>query len=320
MRELLILIENVRDMFLSFGNNTEAAAGFLHMFTVPLNAVVNLMKFLGPRFIQIILLYKLFNKVLPISAVNMFKMVTARLNDVKAQRMQLQELYKSMDGRKKEAKALKGYIEDQESMTKAVMKQVAVQVMLQASMFLIVYLVQKWGKNSKAAAFGIGALVGMVTALAVALTMANAAKASFWDPSTWVPGVGGYKALGYTLAAGAAVGGAIGLISQTAMKPPDVEMNYDQSMPPEFATGGRVMFPRTRSYATGGRARQPGHFPVMVEAGETIISKTQNMANGGASGVTIQIHGDVYDGDNFAHKVGQALPNALRSAQDRGRF
>ena len=44
------------------------------------------------------------------------------------------------------------------------------------------------------------------------------------------------------------------------------------------------------------------------------------MANGGVGGVTLQIHGDVYDGENFADKVGQALPNALRNAQDRGTF
>ena len=81
------------------------------------------------------------------------------------------------------------------------------------------------------------------------------------------------------------------------------------------------MYPRT-SYATGGSTGGTGgtHFPVMVESGETIISKTQNMARstGGASGITIQIHGDVYDGDNFAQKVGQALPHALRSVNDMG--
>ena len=39
---------------------------------------------------------------------------------------------------------------------------------------------------------------------------------------------------------------------------------------------------------------------------------------GGASGVTIQIHGDVYDGDNFATKIGEALPRALRNVNDVG--
>ena len=56
----------------------------------------------------------------------------------------------------------------------------------------------------------------------------------------------------------------------------------------------------------------------MVEGGETIIPKTQNMLNGGADGITINISGDVYDGDNFAKKIGQALPNALRGVTDIG--
>jgi hypothetical protein len=60
---------------------------------------------------------------------------------------------------------------------------------------------------------------------------------------------------------------------------------------------------------------------VMVEPGETIVSKTQNMAGGnaalgGGSGITIAVHGDVYDGDNFAEKISQALPKALNNASD----
>ena len=37
MQELLVLIENVRDMFLQFGKEADGAAGLLHMFTLPLN-------------------------------------------------------------------------------------------------------------------------------------------------------------------------------------------------------------------------------------------------------------------------------------------
>ena len=150
--------------------------------------------------------------------------------------------------------------------------------------------------------------------------MSVVAGTKFLDPKTWIPGVGGGLALAGILAAGAAVGIGISLAAQQAFKPPNIpEQNFaGLDGAPEFATGGRVMYPRT-SYATGGRVAGGTHFPVMVEAGETIIPKTQNMLNGGgASGVTIQIHGDVYDGDNFAQKVGQALPRALRGVNDMG--
>ena len=56
----------------------------------------------------------------------------------------------------------------------------------------------------------------------------------------------------------------------------------------------------------------------MVEPGESVISKTMNMAQGNSSGITINIGGDVYDGDNFAEKISQALPNALRNVDDGG--
>jgi len=34
--------------------------------------------------------------------------------------------------------------------------------------------------------------------------------------------------------------------------------------------------------------------------------------------ISINIQGDVYDGENFSEKVGLALPNALRNANDMG--
>ena len=77
---------------------------------------------------------------------------------------------------------------------------------------------------------------------------------------------------------------------------------------------------RVRTYDTGGR---PNHQMVMVEPGETIVSKTQNMAGGnaafeGGGGVTIAVHGDIYDSEKFASKIAQVLPNALRNVSDSG--
>ena len=84
----------------------------------------------------------------------------------------------------------------------------------------------------------------------------------------------------------------------------------------QFALGGRVMMKR---YANGGRTRGGGsHFPVMVEAGETIIPKTQNMLSGN-QGITINM-GDVYanDASDFADKLADELPIALQRVSDRG--
>jgi len=68
-------------------------------------------------------------------------------------------------------------------------------------------------------------------------------------------------------------------------------------------------------YDTGGLGGR--HVPVMVEPGETITSKTQNMLGNGR-GITINIHGDVYDSDNFVEKVAEVLPRSLRRNNDIG--
>ena len=72
-----------------------------------------------------------------------------------------------------------------------------------------------------------------------------------------------------------------------------------------------------RMYDMGGIAGR--HFPVMVEPGETIIPKTQNMLSGG-SGITLNIQGDIVtnDADDFAERIAQALPEALRMQNDIG--
>ena len=78
-------------------------------------------------------------------------------------------------------------------------------------------------------------------------------------------------------------------------------------------SGGRIMDGRYADYGmTASR-----HQLVYVEPGETIIPKTQNMLGGGGINVNI---GEVYaqDGTDFAEKLADALPYALRQVSDRG--
>ena len=69
-------------------------------------------------------------------------------------------------------------------------------------------------------------------------------------------------------------------------------------------------------YDTGGLGGR--HFPIMVEPGESIVSKTQNMLGG--SGITLNIAGDIVtnDADDFAERIAVALPEALRRQSDMG--
>ena len=79
-------------------------------------------------------------------------------------------------------------------------------------------------------------------------------------------------------------------------------------------TGGRFM--SRRMYDMGGYTQE--HGLAVLQAGETVIPKTQNMLNGGGAGITLNIHGDVYDSDNFAEKISEVLPIALRKTSDIG--
>jgi len=110
--------------------------------------------------------------------------------------------------------------------------------------------------------------------------------------------VGVGKATAAALVGAAATIKTVGLL-ESAMIPPKT---YDM--------GGRI-------YDTGG-ALGGRHFPVMVEPGETITSKTQNMLGGG--GITLNIAGDIVtsDADDFAERIAIALPEALRKQNDIG--
>ena len=87
----------------------------------------------------------------------------------------------------------------------------------------------------------------------------------------------------------------------------------------DMAVADTGMFVGRKSYDTGG-AVGPRHQLVYVEPGEQIISKTQGMAGMGG-GITVNV-GDVYaqDGTDFAQKLAEELPRALRVSSYAGGF
>ena len=109
--------------------------------------------------------------------------------------------------------------------------------------------------------------------------------------------------------AGAVAGGMFFSKLGEAMNPSYSAMSYRPVEPGTYDLGGRI-------YDNGGRIGSR-HFPVMVEPGETIIPKTQNMLG---SGITLNIQGDIVtnDADDFAERIANVLPNALRKINDTG--
>jgi hypothetical protein len=109
------------------------------------------------------------------------------------------------------------------------------------------------------------------------------------------------------IAVAAVAGGAAMLVTASAMQaavnPPELNI-------PVSDLGMRM-------YDMGGIAGR--HFPVLVEPGETIVPKTQNML-GGSGGITLNIEGDIVtnDADDFAERIAEVLPEALRMTNDIG--
>jgi hypothetical protein len=102
---------------------------------------------------------------------------------------------------------------------------------------------------------------------------------------------------------------------QQMMKPTNIPApSFDNSGIETMDTGGRFM--KRRSYDMGGYTQD--HGLAVLQRGETVISKTQNMLGGASGGITLNIHGDVYDSDNFAQKISEVLPIAMRKTNDIG--
>ena len=58
----------------------------------------------------------------------------------------------------------------------------------------------------------------------------------------------------------------------------------------------------------------------MVSASSGLMAAPAATGDAGRGGVNINIEGDVYDSENFASKVSEVLPEALRDADDLGMY
>ena len=175
-------------------------------------------------------------------------------------------------------------------------------------MMISMFATQRIAKDSWVLAGIIGGLAGAYMAYAIALQMVAAGQLEVAVGGTLM-GTHGTRILGWGIAAGA----GFNIMMQQMMKP-DMGDMPELTEPVTMDTGGRFM--SRKMYDLGGYTQE--HGLAVLQAGETVIPKTQNMLGGNDSGITINISGDVYDGDNFANKVGKALPYALRNQQDIG--
>ena len=176
----------------------------------------------------------------------------------------------------------------------------------------VAMLTQKFANDSPRLAALIGALGGAFVGLSIALQMTAAATKEML-----AGGMYGGAFYAKSILAGAAAGAAYNVAMQQMMKPPDASA-FGGKSDIDFTTmdtGGTFM--QKRMYDMGGYTQD--HGLAVLQKGETVIPKTQNMLSGATgSGITLNIHGDVYDSDNFAQKISEVLPTAIRKTNDIG--
>ena len=312
-----------------FAGEGHAMTGMLRAFTLPLKILANAIKIMGPGFIEAVIGFKMLNKLMPINSMHLAANIRAMMIKNKTQAASVAITKAEVMGSNglvkvhkvdtqwryignnqvvtgNAAKELK-IILDKKAAASNAMVTVSYRAMLiaqlasQAAMFGAMLLTQKYAKANKGLAAIIGAVAGAIMGVAIAI------QTNMISLQTFGWGFAGAAAVG------AAAGVAFNVGMQQMMAPPDMTgAEYDT-----FDTGGRFMPRRPKMYDMGGPT--PEHGLAVLQKGETVIPKTQNMLGGGADGgITLYIQGDVYDGDNFAEKISEALPKALRNINDAG--
>jgi hypothetical protein len=291
MKQLAGLLTEGMILFKAFAKEAGSSTEILNMLTMPLRVMLNILQLIGPEGIKFILIWKVLNGVLPVTSMLMAVLTNATVIDT---------IVTKINALAKEEQA-------------AAMRAVGIAgIAAMAGVGALLLINIKFAKTAPTMAKVLSAIAGGIAAVGIAAFITGGSIASL---GTALPAL---------LVAGAAMGVAFSALMTKLMQGPDMESMMGDI--PEYNIGAPTDVPvadtgmRVRAYDTGGR---PNHRMVMVEPGETIVSKTQNMAGGnaalgGGSGITIAVHGDVYDADKFASKIAQVLPNALRNVNDAG--
>ena len=255
LKELGALMKDLLNTFAAINSESEGFGMLLHALIMPVKLLVQAIGLLGEGVLEAVLMYKVFNMIIPMAELNTYALQLATLDllDVEKDR--------------------------QMTMKRTIGFQMLSQALLFGGMILMMKAEGPTRRLGEAMVF----LAGAIAAVNVAMTLGA---------------TGGLLAL-------VGIGGGLASLglakaTQGLMKPPET-----------FDMGGRMMYDTGGSL--GGR-----HFPVLVEPGETIIPKTQNMLGG--AGITLNIQGDIVtnDAEDFAERIAIALPNALRNINDTG--
>ena len=312
---IVVIVEALHKM----GKEGTDFVGLINMLASPLKLVVKLMAMFGSEAIEAALLLKLMNGLIPIN--NMLVATMIRVNAAKVaqqqidldqhklkitlQRRVIQGDLHAVDMNRMLAKSKKVQMQMNEEAISQMKRQMAVQAVVNIMQFANIMLMRKYAEDAPIVAAGIGVVTGSIMGLAMALQLVNAKTNPY-----------AFAAIIVGMAATTAV---LNAAMTQLLKTPEVDYAAEFSpIDAGYAVADTGLYPMADAGMASMKGLGDRHRPVMIEPGEAVISKTQGMLNGSNQGITLNIQGDVYDGDNFAEKISEALPNALRKSADYG--
>jgi TP901 family phage tail tape measure protein len=299
--DLLDVVRELKKIFLEQEAGLDTFQKMLTLATKPLMIMLKVLDKIGPNMLNWIIYMKMASKLLPISTILTMAQTKAQLALALATQKQnlLTKKGAAADVEKITTLTLLGF--STEATTMSVLKGAAAWTLYGAAAlgaFYGFYKIYEW-------------LNGFLSTLGL-LTVALIAGAAAWYMYTTAMSGPFALATGMSITTSWAIGMAVVAAAAAAILSGAIlgQLGGPFTKSPND-TGGSFM---PAYYDTGGVSED--HQLAVVQRGETIVPKTQNMLNGGGSGITINISGDVYDGDNFADKLAEVLPQALNSASD----
>ena len=305
LEDIIDIVKQLLTVFSELNGESNGLAQIMHALLLPIKLLVSAFDLLGEGGIQTIIMFKLMTGIIPIAQAQIIALTKATISLTTNQKAYEAAITSTAFATEAERNAKFKKLQLEKMSLVHQREMIMTQVAGNAAMFAGLMLLNKSNEAYQKLGYVLLALAG-------AFTVASIARAMFGK--TLVYGSAGMIA---AMATGAGVYMGMGKLMKDAMTPPKINMPEISAYDAPVADLGMRMYDmggKTRlSNALGGR-----HFPVLVEPGETIIPKTQNMLEG--SGITLNIQGDIVtnDAEDFAERIAEVLPEALRMQNDIG--
>jgi TP901 family phage tail tape measure protein len=329
LNEAVGLIRQFKDAFLDKEGSLESFTGLLHLATAPLRLMLWIFERLPTWVIKFYVGFKLLNALIPITNIlTMFQyMARMKLNyamamGIELKKVEMAQIYSDLITMPAWLTWMWAKILSIHMLSRSLYKQAGATAAGAGSWML--YAAAIGVGTIKMTLFVVAAKVMMDTLKGLGAVIATFAALQYFgalaDMLAWyTKKMGPIAAVVATGVTGLAAAGGMWLM-------------YDRFVKQQSAAGmgggstamSPLKFNKERSYDGGGTylpvmdngGMSTEHGMAVLQKGETVVPKTQNMLGGG---ITLNM-GDVnvQDGEDFAERVAAALPSALQRVNDSG--